>query len=57
MAKETIKDREFCSAQEMLSSFSHAWNDLTAEDIRRVFPEWMDRFTWVIENDGEYFPK
>jgi hypothetical protein len=27
------------------------------EDIQRVFLEWMDRLTWVIENDGEYFPK
>jgi hypothetical protein len=22
-----------------------------------VFLEWMDGFTWVLENDGEYFPK
>jgi hypothetical protein len=21
-----------------------------------VFLEWMDRLTWVIENDGQYFP-
>jgi hypothetical protein len=22
-----------------------------------VFLEWMDCLTWVIENNGEYFPK
>jgi hypothetical protein len=22
-----------------------------------VFFEWMDRLTWILENDGEYFPK
>jgi hypothetical protein len=57
MVKQNIKDREFCSAQEMLRSLSDAWSDLTFEDIQRVFLEWMDRLTWVIENDGEDFPK
>jgi hypothetical protein len=57
VVKEKIKDREFCSAQETLSSLSEAWNDHTFEDIQRVFLEWMDRLTSVIENDGEYFPK
>jgi histone-lysine N-methyltransferase SETMAR len=57
MVKQKIKDREFCSAQEMLSSLSDAWSDHTFEDIQRVFFEWMDRLTWILENDGEYFPK
>jgi transposase len=57
MVKQKIKDREFCSAQEILRSLSDAWSDVTFEDIQRVFLEWMDRLTWVIENDGEYFPK
>jgi hypothetical protein len=57
MVKEKIKDREFCSAQAIVRSVSDAWSDLTLEDIQRVFLEWMDRLTWVIENDGEYFPK
>jgi hypothetical protein len=56
MVKEKIKDREFCSAHEILRSLSETWCDLTLEDIQRVFLEWMDRLTWVIENDGEYFP-
>jgi hypothetical protein len=57
MVQEKIKDREFSSAQEILRSLSDAWSDLTLEDIQRVFLEWTDRLTWVIENDGEYFPK
>jgi hypothetical protein len=57
MVKEKIKDREFCSAQEILRNLSDARSDLTFEDIQRVFIEWMDRRTCVIENDGEYFPK
>jgi histone-lysine N-methyltransferase SETMAR len=57
MVKQQIKDREFCSAQDILRSLSDAWNDLNFENIQRVFLEWMDGFTWVLENDGEYFPK
>jgi hypothetical protein len=57
MVKQKIKDREFCSAQDMLRRLSDAWNDLIFEDIQRVFLEWMDRLTWVIENAGEYCPQ
>jgi hypothetical protein len=57
MVKQKIKDREFCSAQEMLRSLSDASSDLTFEDIHHVFLEWMDRLTWIIENDGGYLPK
>jgi hypothetical protein len=45
MVKQQIKDREFCSAQEILRSFSDARSDLTFEDIQHVFLEWMDRLT------------
>jgi histone-lysine N-methyltransferase SETMAR len=57
IVQQKIKDRDFCSAQEMLRSLSDAWGDLTFEDIQRVFLKWIDRLTWVIENDGEYFPE
>jgi hypothetical protein len=57
MVQQKIKDHEFCSAQDILRSLSHARSDLTFEDIQRVFLEWMDCLTWVIENNGEYFPK
>jgi histone-lysine N-methyltransferase SETMAR len=57
MVKQKIKDREFCSAQDILRSLSDAWTDFTFEDIKRVFLEWMDRLTWVTENDGESFPQ
>jgi hypothetical protein len=57
MVQEKNKDLEFCSAQEMVRRSSDVWSDFTWEDIQRVFLEWMDRRTWIIENDGEYFPK
>jgi hypothetical protein len=40
----------------MLRSLSDPWSALTFENTQRVFLEWRDRLTWVIENDREYFP-
>jgi hypothetical protein len=37
MVQQKIKDRDFCSAQEILRRLSDAWSDLTLEDIQRVF--------------------
>jgi hypothetical protein len=39
MVKEKIKDREFCSAQQIVRSLSDAWNDAPLEGIHRVFVE------------------
>jgi hypothetical protein len=39
MVKQNIKDREFCSAQEIVRSLPDVWSDLTLEDIQRVFLE------------------
>jgi histone-lysine N-methyltransferase SETMAR len=45
MVREKINDREFDSAQEILSSLSDAQNDLTVEEIQRLFLEWRDHLT------------
>jgi histone-lysine N-methyltransferase SETMAR len=45
MVTQKIKNREFCSAQEIFRSSSDAWSDLTFEDVQHVFLEWMDRLT------------
>jgi hypothetical protein len=37
MVKQKIKDREFCSVQTVLRPLSDARNNLTFEDIQRVF--------------------
>jgi hypothetical protein len=45
MLKKKIKDRKFCSAQEIVRGLSDARNDLTLEDIQRVFLERTDHLT------------
>jgi hypothetical protein len=47
MLKQKMKDREFQSQQAILSAVAKMRNDLTSEDIQRVFREWMERLTWV----------
>jgi hypothetical protein len=51
-----MKDREFQSQQAILSSLAKMWNDLSFADVQSVFQEWMERLTWVIGNNGEYYP-
>jgi hypothetical protein len=39
-----------------LSAVAKMWNGLTFADVQRVFQEWMERLTWVVGNNGEYYP-
>jgi hypothetical protein len=56
MLKRKMKDREFQGQEAILRAIAESWNDLISEDIQRVFREWMERLTWVIGNNGEYYP-
>jgi hypothetical protein len=56
MLKQKMKDRELQSQQAILSAVAKLWNDLTFAEIQRVFQEWMERLTWVVGNNGEYYP-
>jgi hypothetical protein len=56
MRKQKMKDREFQSQQAIFSAVPNMWNDLTFADVQRVFQEWREHLTWVIGNNGEYYP-
>jgi hypothetical protein len=51
-----MKDQEFQSQQAILRAIEKSWNHLTFADVQRVFQEWMESLTWVIGNNGEYYP-
>jgi hypothetical protein len=51
-----MKDQEFQSQQAILRAIEKSWNHLTFADVQRIFQEWMERLTWVIGNNGEYYP-
>jgi hypothetical protein len=54
MLKGVLKDREFHSYDGIEEVLTMAWNNLTFDEVHRVFHNWMNRSNWVIENGGEY---
>jgi hypothetical protein len=52
--KQKMKERVFQSEEQILAAITESWNELTFEDIQRVFHNWMERLIWVIANSGEY---
>jgi hypothetical protein len=56
MLKHTIKDREFQNQQAIFTAIAQSWADLIFADVQSAFPEWMEHLTWVVGNNGEYYP-
>jgi hypothetical protein len=50
-----MKERIFQSEEQILSAITKSWNELTFEDIQRVFHNWMEHLIWVIANSGAYY--
>jgi hypothetical protein len=48
-----MKERVFQSEEQIVAAITGSWNELTFEDIRRIFHNWMERLIWVIANNGE----
>jgi transposase len=53
--KQKMKERVFQSDAQILTAITESWNELTFEDIQRVFQNWMERLIWMIANSGEYY--
>jgi CelD/BcsL family acetyltransferase involved in cellulose biosynthesis len=51
--KQILRDREFLSSNETEDAIAQVWNDLTFDGVQSLFQEWIWRFAWVVENDGE----
>jgi histone-lysine N-methyltransferase SETMAR len=54
--KHNMKDREFQSQQAILNAIATIRDEVTFENLQRVFQEWMGRLAWVIGNNGESSP-
>jgi hypothetical protein len=50
-----MRGRVFQSEEQIWVAITESWNELTFEDIQRVFHNWMERVIWVIANSGEYY--
>jgi transposase len=53
--KQKMKERVFQSEEQILAAITESRNELTFEDIQRVFHNWIERLLWVIANSGEYY--
>jgi hypothetical protein len=53
--KQKMKERVFQSEEHILATITESCNELTFEDIQRVFHHWMERLIWVIATGGEYY--
>jgi hypothetical protein len=51
------KDLHLQAPEEILTAFQELWDSITFEELQMVFELWSDRWRWIIEHDGEYFPK
>jgi hypothetical protein len=50
-----MKERVFQSEEQILAAVTKGWNELTFEDIQRVFDNRMERLIWMIANHGEHY--
>jgi histone-lysine N-methyltransferase SETMAR len=57
MMKHCLKDREIHGVQALISALTDILSDLTFEDVQAFFLDWMERSSWVIDNNGEYYIK
>jgi hypothetical protein len=55
MLKQKIKDRVFQTVEEMMTAVHRVWDELILEDLQFVFFNWIERFEWIIEHEGEYY--
>jgi histone-lysine N-methyltransferase SETMAR len=53
--KQKIKEQVFQSEEHILADITENWNELTFEDIQRIFHNWMERLIWMITNGDEYY--
>jgi hypothetical protein len=57
LMKHNLKDREIQEIQALISALTSIRDDLTFEDVQVVFLDWMERLSWVISNNGDYYIK
>jgi hypothetical protein len=55
MLKQNIKHLIFQTIEEILDAIRHFWREVTLERLPSVFFDWIERFEYVIEHDGEYY--
>jgi allantoicase len=53
-AKQAIQDEVFDNADQLMQRLHSIFDQVTFEDLQRVFLNWMERVSWVVEHDSAY---
>jgi hypothetical protein len=51
-AKQAIQNEGFDNADQLMQRLHSIFDQVTFEDLRRVFLNWMERLSWVVEHHG-----
>jgi hypothetical protein len=52
---ETGQNEVFDKADQLMRRLHLIFDQVTFEDLQRVFLSWMERLSWVAEHDGAHF--
>jgi hypothetical protein len=55
MLKHWMTDRQLQSPKEMLDPVTERCEEITFEELQRVFLTWIERLESAVHNGGEYF--
>jgi hypothetical protein len=54
-AQQAIQDEVFNSADQLIRHLHSILDQVAFEDLPRVFFNWRERLSWVVEHGGAYF--
>jgi hypothetical protein len=54
-AKHAIEDEVFDDVNQLMQCLHSIFDQVTFEDLQRVFLDWMERLSCVVEHNGAYF--
>jgi arabinogalactan endo-1,4-beta-galactosidase len=52
--KGILKNHRFHSSDAIKTVVPKVWDNLTFDDVQRVFHNWVNYSAWAIKNGGEY---
>jgi hypothetical protein len=54
-SKTALAGAKFDEPEQLLNAITEFLNTISAEELRAVFDEWVERVRWVTENEGVYY--
>jgi hypothetical protein len=45
----------FATTEKIMTAIRNVWSEVTFEDLRSVFFDWIQRVEYVIGHEGEYY--